>query len=100
MDDAERPRQAPDPTLATAPGHLRWDTSELRRHNCAVATATATRDEIILNFGAKTGRDYRGGEVAVELLQRIAVNPLTAKHLLGMLQKLIADDDARLPPPS
>jgi hypothetical protein len=33
--------------------------------------------------------------VAVKLLQRIALRPLTAKRLLEMLEKLIAERDAR-----
>jgi len=62
-----------------------------------VATASAAREQIILNFGAKRGHDYPGGEVIVELLRRIALDPLTAKHLLATLQRLIADYDARSP---
>jgi hypothetical protein len=77
------------------PAHLNWDTSGLQSHRCSVATASATGAQIILNFGTKKRRDYPGGEVIVELLRRVTLDPLTAKHLLATLQRLIAEHDAR-----
>jgi hypothetical protein len=73
---------------------MNWDTSQLQTHDCTLATASVTPMEIILNFGAKRGRDYNGGEVTVELLQRIALKPLTAKHLAATLERVIAAYDA------
>jgi hypothetical protein len=93
MDEAAKPRTPATAPGAAGPGHLRWDTSEQRSHRCTLATASATLGEIILNFGAKRGRDYPGGEVAVELLRRIALNPLTAKNLSATLERVIADYD-------
>ncbi len=93
MDQAGETKTGPKPAPAAAPDHLRWDTSELQSHRCTVATASVTREEIILNFGAKLGRDYQGGEMTVELLQRIALRPLTAKHLIETLQRLIGEHD-------
>jgi hypothetical protein len=81
----------------TAPNHMQWDTSSLQSHRCTVVTASATHDQIILNFGAKRGRDYPSGEIIGELLRRIALDPLAAKHLLATLQRLIAEHDARPP---
>jgi hypothetical protein len=52
------------------------------------------KHEIVLNFGAKLAQDDQGEEVAVRLLQRIALRPLTAKRLLELLQKVIAEYDA------
>jgi len=98
MDQAGELETEPRRSSAAGPNHLSWDASELQRHRCALATASATREEIILNFGAKLGRDFQGGEATVELRRRIALSPLTAKHLLAMLQRLIAEHDARLPP--
>lgn len=98
MDQAGEPKTGPKTSAAAAPSHLRWDTSELQRHRCTLATASVTREEIILNFGAKQGGDHPGEEATGELLRRIALSPLTAKHLLAMLQRLIAEHDARSPP--
>jgi hypothetical protein len=91
MDQASEPKTPP----STAPSHLRWDTSQLESHRCALATASSLDDEIVLNFGAKVKQGSQDGEVAVKLLQRIALRPLTAKRLLEMLEKLIAERDAR-----
>ncbi|HVC51370.1 MAG TPA: DUF3467 domain-containing protein [Stellaceae bacterium] len=86
------------PKAAAAPEHLRWDIAAMRSHRCTLATASATRDEVILNFGARTGQDHPGGEVAVELLQRVVLSPATAKHLMATLQRLLAADSPARPP--
>ena len=77
-----------------APSHLRWDTSASQSHRCTLATASATPIDIVLNFAAKRGGDHPGGEQGIELLQRIALNPRTAKHLMATLERLIGDHDA------
>jgi hypothetical protein len=93
MDQAGEPKPSP----AAALGHLRWDTSQLASHRCALATASSAGNEVILSFGAKL-ESGQGGEVGVKLLQRIALRPLTAKRLLEMLEKLLAERDARSRP--
>jgi hypothetical protein len=98
MDRAGVPKTGPTTPSAAAPSHLRWDISELQSHRCTLATASVTLEEIILNFGAKLGDDHPGEEATLELLRRIALSPLTAKHLLAMLQRLIAEHDARSRP--
>src|SRR5437016_1821845 len=67
MNQAGETKTEPKSSPAVAPEHLRWDTAELQSHRCTVATASVTREEIILNFCAKLGRDYQGGEMTVEL---------------------------------
>ncbi len=90
MDQAGEPKAS----AAAAPSHLRWDTSQLESHRCALAAARSVDDEIVLSFGAKMAQGGQGKEVAVKLLQRIALRPLTAKRFLEMLEKLIAERDA------
>jgi hypothetical protein len=94
MDQADEQRTS----AAAAPSHLRWDTSQLESHRCALAAASSTDGEIVLSFGAKVAQSGQGKEVALKLLQRIALRPLTAKRLLEMLEKLIAERDARARP--
>jgi hypothetical protein len=86
------------PSAAAAPSHLRWDTSQLESHRCALAAASSADGEIVLSFGAKVAEGGQRKEVAVKLLQRIALRPLTAKRLLEVLEKLIAERDARARP--
>ena len=92
MDQASEPK----PSSGGTPSHLRWDTSQLVTHRCALATASSTDEEIVLSFGEKLAQGPQGREVAVKLLQSIALRPLTAKRLLEMLEKLISERDARL----
>ena len=78
---------------AGEPAHMRWDTSELHIHHCTLATASATRDEVVLNFGTKRPREDHSSEVAVELARRIALAPRTAQHLAATLQRMIDEHD-------
>lgn len=78
------------------PTHMNWDISQRLSHDSTLATASVTPNEIILNFGAKRDHGDPGGEVMVELLQRIALKPLTAKHLADTLERVIAAYDAGL----
>jgi hypothetical protein len=85
--------ESPSPSPAT-PGHLRWNTEGLRTHRCTLATASAARQEIILNFGSTRGCDHPG-EIGVALLRRIGIDPRTAKQLSAMVQRLVAEHDNR-----
>ncbi len=93
MDQPDGAKPGPNNPSA-GPNHMNWDTSQRKSHDCTLATASVTPMEIILNFGAKRGGDSHGGEVTVELLQRIALKPLTAKHLADTLERVIAAFDA------
>jgi hypothetical protein len=59
-----------------------------------VVSATSSPDDIFLNFGAAHPGGGPGDDLAVQLLRRIALRPLTASHLQQMLQKLIAEVEA------
>ena len=83
------------PAIQRAPEHLRWDVNSVESHECSLATASATATEIVLSFGARKPPDPIG-EVTVELLQRVALNPLTAKNLAATLRRLIEDHDGAL----
>lgn len=48
----------------------------------------------MLNFGAIDAAGAVDGALAVHLMQRIAMQPRTARHLQDMLQKLIAELEA------
>ena len=84
--------QAKSPA-AQGPGHMRWDTSQAQIRRCTLATARPTAAQIIVNFGVKSGRDYPGSEVGVELVQQIALSPTTARHLMATLERVIGDHD-------
>jgi len=83
--------QAADGSTASESG-VQWDTGAMRDHATDIVSASAAHDEIVLNFGRIVPRD---GPQGVELLQRIGLRPLTARHLYDMLGKLVAASDAR-----
>jgi hypothetical protein len=93
MDEPEVTKAGPKNPSPAAPSHMNWDTSRQESHDCTLATASVTPMEVIVNFGAKRGRDHPGGEVGVELLRRIALKPLTAKHLAATLERVLTAYD-------
>jgi hypothetical protein len=82
----------------TAGQRIRWDRTAARSNLCAVATAVNADDRIVLNFGTRTGEDRSGAAQGVSLTRRIAVQPMTAKHLHDMLSRLIAEAAAKTNP--
>ena len=70
---------------------IRWDRSAAQGLACGVAVANLEANHVVLSFGARRGEDYPGREQSVTLLRRIAMQPMTAKHLHDMLSRLIAE---------
>ena len=77
-------------------GAPRWDLTGMSSAYCNVATATATRDSVALNLGvSQSGGARAPAELKSELLHRIVLTPLTAKHLHQILGRLLEEDAAR-----
>ena len=86
--------------MAEAPGiqtGVHWDRSAARTHRATVTAAASIADRIVLSFGMREGEDKPGAEQAVQLARRIALQPMTAKHLHDMLARLIAETAATSP---
>ena len=75
-------------------GAVRWDTAGAKSSYCNLANASATREAVTLNFGVSQSAERHGAEVGIELLHRVIVSPLVAKHLHDLLSKLVAEHDA------
>jgi hypothetical protein len=73
---------------------VRWDTSQLRSSECNVANATSTSKEVILSFGVSGARDGSPGELHVELLHRVVLDPVAAKRLQQLLMKLVSEHES------
>ena len=73
---------------------MRWDTSQLRSSECNVASATSTPKEVILSFGVSRSRDRPHGELQVELLHRVVLDPVAARNLQQLLTKLISEHES------
>ena len=80
--------------VAPGGGAIRWNTEGTKSSYCNVANAISTRETVILNFGLSQSVAGRSAEMGVDLLHRVVVAPLTAKHLLDLLSRLIAEHDA------
>lgn len=78
---------------------VRWDQSAARTQAASVASVTAVADRVVLSFGVRHGEDAPGSLQGVELLRRIALQPMTAKHLHDMLARLLAEATATKPGP-
>jgi hypothetical protein len=87
----ETERQAP---AAGDRDAVRWDTAGSRSSYCNVANAIATRETVVVNFGLTQSVERRRTELGIELLHRVVISPLVAKHLHDLLSKLIAEHDA------
>jgi hypothetical protein len=68
-----------------------WDRSAVGVHFSTIATATPIAGEVLLHFGVRDGIDRPGQQQGVKLLRRLAMRPMTAKHLHDMLSRLIAE---------
>ena len=77
------------------PVGVQWNTSGLTSSYCNVASAVATQTGVVLNLGLNQRADLPGGGLKVELLHRVVLDPLAAKHLQQLLSRVIAEHDAR-----
>ena len=87
--------------LARAPGSgttttvggtkIRWDDSKMRSSYANVCNVATTREEIMLLFGTNQAWSKMNEEVAIELSDRIILNPFAAKRLLALLAKTVEE---------
>jgi hypothetical protein len=77
---------------AAADGAPRWDLTGMDSAYCNVASATATRDSVVVNLGLS---QRAGSEWRPELLHRVVLSPRTAKHLHQILGTLLGEYEAQ-----
>ena len=87
MDESSEQSQG-----AVAEGAPRWDLTGIGSAYCNIATATATRDAVLINLGLS---QRASAELKSELLQRILLSPRTATHLHRILGTLLAEYQAQ-----
>ena len=80
---------------AVADGTPRWDVAGMGSAYCNIATATATRDSVIINLGLMQRDGERASaEWRSELLHRFLLTPRTAKNLHRILGALLGEHEA------
>jgi len=62
---------------------VRWDAAGLKSSYCNVANANATREAVMLTFGLSQSAERPRAELRIELLHRVVVSPLVAKHCMS-----------------
>jgi hypothetical protein len=86
-------------TAAPAAGpegaRIRFDTANLKSSYANVCTLNSTREEIVFNFGANQAWEQAQNEVLIELSHRVILSPFAAMRLLGTLQTVMNDYQAR-----
>jgi hypothetical protein len=85
---------AEQPPLAGTGGSLRVDSSDVKSSYANVCTVNMTREEVILNFGINQDWD-RAGTGVVKLEHRVIVSPQAAKQILALMERVMADYEAR-----
>ena len=72
-----------------------WDDSKMNTSYANVCNVASTREEVTLLFG--TNQTWHTGqkEVKVVLSDRIIVSPFAAKRMLGLLENVISEYEAR-----
>ena len=87
--------EAPKGEAAAGQVRVRWDDSQMTNTYANVCNVSSTREEVTLLFG--TNRTWHTGqsEVAVQLTDRIIVNPYAAKRLALLLNNVVTEYENR-----
>lgn len=87
MSDAEKP--------STSSPKLTWDDSNMRSTYANVCNVSSTKEEVTLLFGTNSTWYTGQSEVAINLTDRIILNPHAAKRLSDLLGKVVSEYEAR-----
>lgn len=74
---------------------LVWDDSKMRSSYANVCNVSSTREEVTLLFGSNTAWHTGQKEVAIQLSDRIILNPYAAKRLSTLLTNVLEEYEAR-----
>jgi Protein of unknown function (DUF3467) len=78
--------------------NIRWDDSNMRSTYSNVCNVNGTREELVLLFGVHQAWQSGVKEVAVQLQERIILNPYAAKRLNLLLTRLLREYESRYGP--
>ncbi|HVB47971.1 MAG TPA: DUF3467 domain-containing protein [Burkholderiales bacterium] len=76
----------------SAPG---WDNTAAVSSYCTIANATSAERAVVLHFGVPEAHHDAAGELAVRAVHRIALSPVAAQRLQQLLERVIAEYQAR-----
>ncbi len=82
-------------TARSEAGKIHWDDSQMRSGYANVCNVSSTREEVVLLFGINQSWSRAGGEVKIQLTDRIILSPFVAKSLAGLLNNVIREYEGR-----
>jgi len=91
-DDAATRQDAPKQDGSI---RIRWDDSNLKTSYANVCNVSSTREEVTLLFGTNQTWQTGQNELIVQLTDRIILNAYAAKRLSLLLDRIVADYEAR-----
>lgn len=89
---ADAPQTPQDPGIQK----IKWDDSNMRTTFANVVNGASSREEVTLFFGTnKTWNAPQGGEVTIDLSDRMILTPFAAKRLMMLLSALVKQYEDR-----
>ena len=86
----------PAATEATRATSVQWNEKEMATHFANVVNVQSTREQVDLFFGLnRTWNVEGGGQVAVDLTNRIILTPFAAKRLWTVLGGVLREYESR-----
>lgn len=74
---------------------LRWDDSKMMSTYANVCNVSSTREEMTLLFGTNQSWHTGQQELAIQLTNRIILNPFAAKRLSLLLNNIVREYESR-----
>jgi hypothetical protein len=74
---------------------IKWNSENLKSSYCNICNATATREEVVMNFGINSNWDRAQPEMEIELTHRIVLSPFATKRLSEVLVNLVKEYESR-----
>lgn len=81
--------KAGEPAKKVEGARIRWDQSRMKTTYANVCNVSSTREEVSVLFGTNQTVSGAQSEIAVELSDRIILNPYAAKRLAIILSGVI-----------
>jgi hypothetical protein len=95
--DAAAKQDAPKQDAQKQDGtiRIRWDDSSMKTSYANVCNVSSTREEVTILFGTNQTWQTGQNELVVQLTDRVILNAYAAKRLSLLLNRIVADYEAR-----
>ncbi len=94
MANPREEKKAKDDSVKAAQT-LRWDDSKMTSTYANVCNISSTREEVTLLFGTNQSWHTGQKELAIQLTDRIILNPFAAKRMALLLNNIMKEYESR-----